>query len=373
MDNSEKDIEVENNESENDKKVIVVITCLFILFFVMLFFSLFSGSKKRQEKYESEKIERAVSQHTFYDIGIPQKLPIFKPGEKFRFVITREFEFKGDMREADVSFEIPQDIQGRQKVWDVQVIPKPERIEKRDNGTFATVHYKKPQGNYIVRIEGKAQVRNYNLSVAQKLHKNIDKVLSLDEINKYTKHEAGIDTRSKFVRSFCKKNISTATNDIDTVKNIYDFVFNHMRYDLSKIKDGKKGSIEALASGRGVCEDFVAVFVTLCRIKGIPARAVYGFDLPFQDEIVKNRSGHAWIEVYFDDYGWVTFDPTNNVNDGFRQRIQDLQITPYDALSELIKYRTYLTVNVNDLNVRSKGQGDILAKQVNVTFLKLNQ
>lgn len=373
MSNSENDIEFENNESDNDNKVVIIIGVLFVLFFILLFCTLFLGSKKRQECYDSEKIERAVSQHTFYDIGFPQKVPVFKPGEKFRFVITSEFEFKGDMREAEVSFEIPQDIPRRQKVWDVQVIPKPERIEKRNNKTFATVYYKQPKGNYIVRIEGKAQVRNYNLSAAQKLNKNIDKVLSLDEINKYTKNEAGIDTRSKFVRNFCRKNVNTATNDIDTVKNIFDFVFNHMRYDLSKVKEGKKGSIEALASGRGVCEDFVSVFVTFCRIKGIPARVVYGFDLPFQDEIVKNRSGHAWIEVYFDDYGWVTFDPTNNANDSFRQRIQELQITPYDALSELIKYRTYLTINVNDLTLRSKGQGDFLAKQVNITFLKLDQ
>ena len=27
---------------------------------------------------------------------------------------------------------------------------------------------------------------------------------------------------------------------------------------------------------------------------------------------VRSLHGHAWVEVYFDDYGWLTFDPTSS-------------------------------------------------------------
>ena len=27
---------------------------------------------------------------------------------------------------------------------------------------------------------------------------------------------------------------------------------------------------------------------------------------------VRALHGHAWVEVYFDDYGWITFDPTTS-------------------------------------------------------------
>ena len=48
---------------------------------------------------------------------------------------------------------------------------------------------------------------------------------------------------------------------------------------------------------------------------GIPARYVTGF-LPGEyndvggDYIVRASDAHAWVEVYFPGYGWITFDPT---------------------------------------------------------------
>ena len=42
----------------------------------------------------------------------------------------------------------------------------------------------------------------------------------------------------------------------------------------------------------------------MLRAKGIPARVVAGemFD--------EQGTAHAWAEVYYDEYGWVTYDPT---------------------------------------------------------------
>jgi len=53
----------------------------------------------------------------------------------------------------------------------------------------------------------------------------------------------------------------------------------------------------------------------MLRTLGIPARVVNGFrggqynDLN-QTYIVRARDAHSWVEVYFPEYGWVTFDPT---------------------------------------------------------------
>ena len=45
--------------------------------------------------------------------------------------------------------------------------------------------------------------------------------------------------------------------------------------------------------------------VALLRLKKIPARIVAGNIARDYD------TKHAWVEVYFDRFGWVTFDPTN--------------------------------------------------------------
>lgn len=65
----------------------------------------------------------------------------------------------------------------------------------------------------------------------------------------------------------------------------------------------------------GHCEYFAAAMTVMLRVEGIPARYVTGF-LPGEyndlggDYIVRESDAHTWVEVYFPDYGWVTFDPT---------------------------------------------------------------
>ena len=65
----------------------------------------------------------------------------------------------------------------------------------------------------------------------------------------------------------------------------------------------------------GHCEYFAAAMTVLLRTQGIPARYVNGF-LPGEyndvgeDYIVRASDAHSWVEVYFPEYGWITFDPT---------------------------------------------------------------
>ena len=53
---------------------------------------------------------------------------------------------------------------------------------------------------------------------------------------------------------------------------------------------------------------------TILRDLAIPARMVEGFLPGTRDpsgaEHILNNNAHAWVEVYFPTYGWVTFDPT---------------------------------------------------------------
>jgi transglutaminase-like putative cysteine protease len=65
----------------------------------------------------------------------------------------------------------------------------------------------------------------------------------------------------------------------------------------------------------GYCQHFAAAMMVLCRAAGIPARVVTGFgsgsyDASEEAYRVTQLNFHAWVEVGFDGFGWVTFDPT---------------------------------------------------------------
>ncbi len=66
---------------------------------------------------------------------------------------------------------------------------------------------------------------------------------------------------------------------------------------------------------KGHCEYFATAMVLMMRTQGIPARPVNGF-LGSQYNsygdyyIVTEANAHTWVEVFFPEYGWTTFDPT---------------------------------------------------------------
>ncbi len=66
---------------------------------------------------------------------------------------------------------------------------------------------------------------------------------------------------------------------------------------------------------KGHCEYFASSMAVMLRTLGIPARVVNGFrGGEFNDVagsyIVREKDAHSWVEAYFPEYGWVTFDPT---------------------------------------------------------------
>ena len=71
-------------------------------------------------------------------------------------------------------------------------------------------------------------------------------------------------------------------------------------------------------SMKGYCDNFSTSMVVLLRSLGIPARWVKGFTEGdfvgisgnLRQFEVKNDHAHSWVEVYFPNVGWVSFEPT---------------------------------------------------------------
>jgi transglutaminase-like putative cysteine protease len=65
---------------------------------------------------------------------------------------------------------------------------------------------------------------------------------------------------------------------------------------------------------RGFCSYYATAMAIVLREMGIPTRLVHGY-LPGLDDgpnrwIVPLQAAHAWVEVWFEDVGWIRFDPT---------------------------------------------------------------
>jgi transglutaminase-like putative cysteine protease len=72
---------------------------------------------------------------------------------------------------------------------------------------------------------------------------------------------------------------------------------------------------EAIASRRGVCQDFAHTMIALLRHIGIPARYVSGYLYRGREDHDRSLpdASHAWVEVLLPQLNWVGLDPTNDL------------------------------------------------------------
>ena len=66
---------------------------------------------------------------------------------------------------------------------------------------------------------------------------------------------------------------------------------------------------EAMAGGKGVCQDHSHIFISAARAADIPARYVSGYLL--MDDRIEQDATHAWAEAHVENLGWVGFDVSN--------------------------------------------------------------
>lgn len=76
-------------------------------------------------------------------------------------------------------------------------------------------------------------------------------------------------------------------------------------------------SLDTLRTRQGVCQDLANVFISCMRTIGVPARYVSGYLLtvppPGQSKLIGADASHAWVGIYLPEFGWIDWDPTNNM------------------------------------------------------------
>ncbi|KDE59902.1 transglutaminase [Halostagnicola sp. A56] len=107
--------------------------------------------------------------------------------------------------------------------------------------------------------------------------------------------------------------------DADTPYEKASAIESHLRSSKGYSLDVEKPSGNVaekflLEMDEGYCVYFATAMTQMLRAEDVPARYVTGYGAGQQvddDEwVVRGLDSHAWVEVYFPDHGWVTFDPT---------------------------------------------------------------
>lgn len=78
-----------------------------------------------------------------------------------------------------------------------------------------------------------------------------------------------------------------------------------MRIKYPEKQDKRLGADQALRTGRGDCDEFTDLFITLARIRGIPCRRLTGY---FIHQTNNDAEPHAWTELLSPTLGWIPVD-----------------------------------------------------------------
>ncbi len=95
---------------------------------------------------------------------------------------------------------------------------------------------------------------------------------------------------------------------LEQMRAIYDHTVSTLKYDKTGTGWGRGDITYACDARRGNCTDFHAVFIGLCRARGIPARFEIGFSLPTDQPSGPIAGYHCWAAGYVPEAGWVPVD-----------------------------------------------------------------
>ena len=118
------------------------------------------------------------------------------------------------------------------------------------------------------------------------------------------------------VAALARRLAAGARSQWDVVERVQSYLVDghRFRYTTDVPPPGELPLVDfLLRTHAGYCQHFAGAAALLLRMAGVPSRMVTGFATGVRTErgfVVRDVDAHAWIEVYFEGFGWVPFNPT---------------------------------------------------------------
>jgi transglutaminase-like putative cysteine protease len=230
-----------------------------------------------------------------------------KDKEGIQISLNTEYKFNisGNISVIDFAVIIPKEYKNRQKIINSDYSIEPKRIFEDGTCTYAEFEINEPPPNFEINIMDEMILYQYGLDNA---FKSGNKDIDTKDLFNYTVAEKYIEKDDKSIIEIA--NSFEGEDTYALVEAIYNYVMDNMEWIAYVPED--VGAKVALTDKQGDCTSYSDLFIALLRARGIPARIVEGYTI----NAINLNEGHNWVEVYFDDIGWVPFDPTFDDNNG---------------------------------------------------------
>jgi transglutaminase-like putative cysteine protease len=108
---------------------------------------------------------------------------------------------------------------------------------------------------------------------------------------------------------------AAAENDYERALVIERWLESNRAYSLNVTRpDDHVADAFLFEMNQGYCVYYATTMITMLRTQDIPARFVTGYapgqSVGDDEYVLRGYNSHAWVQVYFEDVGWVNFDPT---------------------------------------------------------------
>jgi transglutaminase-like putative cysteine protease len=282
---------------------------------------LFSASRRR---FKSPKTLLLTAVMLLCSLPVFAKTLMLEGMLDGRIAVKQQMSFSvaGPMNKLFFRFALPTQFSNRavnQEIEGLQTKFYPEPTTVRDDNDkfgnrFRTVTWNGLNSDARVTIEFQAHVRS-GISAMESAVPFPLRPVGPEE-GYYLKATGMVQSDNPEIAALSKKLTSSAKTEYEAVSAILTYVGDNVKYNYNP---PDFDALYTLKTGSGNCQNFARVSMSLLRAAGIPARIVGGISLkePWKIPVGHNnylvesmgQGGHAWMEIYFPDLGWLSYDP----------------------------------------------------------------
>jgi transglutaminase-like putative cysteine protease len=190
-----------------------------------------------------------------------------------------------------------------QEVTSMRIDPAAEQEEER-----IVFDWTRPQQSNTLVVEATVRTRNAIIPVREKVAFPLQDIPP--DVALYLE-EGEITDQNAQIQRLAQELAAGKTDAYEVVFTLADWTTTNVEYSLASAgQPAIQTSSEVLQSREGKCDELTALFISLNRAVGIPARFVAGYSYTTSDKFTQPWGGHGWAEVWLPGQGWIPFDPT---------------------------------------------------------------
>ncbi len=273
-----------------------------------------------------------------------------------RIKITQQmrFDVPKPLETLSFRFALPKDFSNKfvsQSIYnlDVKIDPEPEKFEKIIDqygnhwGIASWRNLTKPVKvtvTFEAYVDSELKAEN---SVADFPLKDIP-----DFERIFLKSTELVQSENPEIIKLARKLTENAQTEYEAVTKILNWIADNIKYTYNP---PQFDALWTLKTRKGNCQNFAHIAIALLRASGIPSRVVGGLTLREQWKIPLGKNflvqsmgqgGHAWIEIYFPDLGWLSYDPQQSKQFTSSRHIKQTHALESDEVNDTWRASPYL-------------------------------